>query len=277
MIELPEALTLASQLRKEINGKTVKAVYPPSYEHKFTWFHGNAETYDDLLRGLAVVDAEAFGIFVEIIFEKGLKFHFNDGVNVRFLNPEEKKLDRYQLLIEFTDDSALMFTVAMYGGFACHQGEIDNPYYLTSKESISPLLDIFDYARFEMLMAAVKPGLSAKAFLATEQRIPGLGNGVLQDILLDCQIHPKRKLQSLSSKERQAMFGSVKRVLAEMTEKGGRDTERDLYGNYGSYRTRLSKNSYKLGYCKCGGVIEKQAYLGGTVYTCSKCQLLEAK
>lgn|GEM_PF-2077218 len=30
-----------------------------------------------------------------------------------------------------------------------------------------------------------------KAFLATEQRIPGLGNGVLQDILWTARIHPK--------------------------------------------------------------------------------------
>lgn len=272
MIELPEALTLASQLKKEITGKTVKTVYPPAYEHKFAWFHGRAESYGEMLSGLAVVDAEAFGIYVEIIFEKDRKFNFNDGVNVRLFYPGDKKPERYQLMIEFTDDSALVFTIAMYGGFACHQGEFDNQYYLISKESISPLSDAFDYAGFESLMASVKPGLSAKAFLATEQRIPGLGNGVLQDILLDCRIHPKRKLQTLSQEERQAMFYSVKKVLADISAAGGRDTEKDLYGNYGGYRTRLSKNTYKLGYCVCGGAIEKQAFLGGTVYTCSKCQ-----
>jgi len=277
MIELPEALTLAAQLRKEITGKTVKTVHPPTYEHKFAWFHGDVDTYDALLAGMAVTDAVAFGIYVEILFEHDRKFDFNDGVNARYFAAGDKKPDRFQLMIEFTDGSALAFTIAMYGGFACHQGEFDNQYYLISKGSTSPLSETFDYACFESLVAAVKPGLSAKAFLATEQRIPGLGNGVLQDILLDCRIHPKRKLQTLGRDELEAMFHSVKKVLAEMTAAGGRDTEKDIYGNYGGYRTRLSKNTYKLGYCTCGGTIEKQAYLGGTVYTCSKCQLPEAK
>ena len=277
MIELPEALTLAEQLKKEVAGKTVKMVYPPSYEHKFAWFHGDADSYDGLLRGLAVVDARAFGIYVEISFEKDRKFDFNDGINVRFFNQSDKKPDRYQLMIEFTDGCALVFTITMYGGFACHCGEFANPYYLASKESISPLSEAFDYARFETLMSSVKPGMSAKAFLATEQRIPGLGNGVLQDILLDCRIHPKRKLESLSQAERLAMFKSVKRILADITAAGGRDTEKDIYGNYGGYQTRLSKNTYKIGYCTCGGVIEKQAYLGGTVYTCSRCQPLSIR
>ena len=34
--------------------------------------------------------------------------------------------------------------------------------------------------------------LSVKALLATEQRIPGLGNGVLQDILHKTGVHPRR-------------------------------------------------------------------------------------
>ena len=72
--------------------------------------------------------------------------------------------------------------------------------------------------------------LSAKAFLATEQRIPGLGNGVLQDILWYANIHPKRKISTLSAEQKHKLFRSVKTILAEMTELGGRDTERDLFG-----------------------------------------------
>jgi formamidopyrimidine-DNA glycosylase len=66
--------------------------------------------------------------------------------------------------------------------------------------------------------------LSAKAFLATEQRIPGLGNGVLQDILWKSRIHPRRKMADLSDRAIQAMYGAVKSVLAEMAARGGRDT-----------------------------------------------------
>jgi formamidopyrimidine-DNA glycosylase len=85
--------------------------------------------------------------------------------------------------------------------------------------------------------------LSAKAFLATEQRIPGLGNGVLQDILWYANIHPKRKISTLSAEQKHKLFRSVKTILAEMTELGGRDTERDLFGCNGGYITRLSKKT----------------------------------
>lgn len=68
------------------------------------------------------------------------------------------------------------------------------------------------------------------------------------------------------------MFRAVKTVLAEITIAGGRDTEKDLFGNYGRCLTRLSKNTYKGGCPICGRMVEKQAFLGGTVYTCTHCR-----
>ncbi len=87
--------------------------------------------------------------------------------------------------------------------------------------------------------------LSLKAFLATEQRIPGLGNGVLQDILYNARLHPKKKLGALSDGEFAALFSSVKNTLAEMTRNGGRDTEKDLFGSTGGYVTKLSSTRRK--------------------------------
>ena len=69
-----------------------------------------------------------------------------------------------------------------------------------------------------------------KAFLATEQRIPGFGNGVLHDTLFNARIHPKHKLESLSDKDMEALFTSIKTTLTAMRNGGGRDTERDLFG-----------------------------------------------
>ncbi|MGL5434257.1 MAG: endonuclease VIII [Lachnospiraceae bacterium] len=272
MIELPEAMVLAEQISKTCTGKTVKNVHGPSYLHKFTWFHGDAETYDGLLKGKQVTGAQAFGIYVEISLGQNDKLNFNDGIHARFLDADSAVPDRYQLLITFTDGCALVFTVAMYGGFACHQGGFDNKYYLHSRERVSPFAQDFTQLYFDELLSSVKPTMSAKAFLATEQRIPGIGNGVLQDILLTCRIHPKRKVQTLSEDECMTMYQSVKEVLSKMTEAGGRDTEKDLFGNSGGYQTLLSAKTYKSGCPVCGGTIEKQAYMGGTIYTCVNCQ-----
>lgn len=272
MIELPEALVLADQIEKTCKGRIVKKVHGPSYLHKFTWFHGDAETYDAHLSGRQVTAARAFGIYVEISFGTDQKLNFNDGIHPRFLDAGTVVPEKYQLLITFTDGCALVFTVAMYGGFACHSGDFDNEYYRYSRERISPLSHEFTQSYFTDLLAGVKPTMSAKAFLATEQRIPGIGNGVLQDILLTARIHPKRKVQTLTSDEQQAMYRSVIDILSSMVKSGGRDTEKDLFGNPGGYRTLLSAKTWKSGCPVCGQNIEKQAYMGGSIYTCADCQ-----
>ena len=81
--------------------------------------------------------------------------------------------------------------------------------------------------------------------LTTEQRIPGLGNGVLQDILFNAGIRPKRELSTFGDLEKDDLFHNLKTTLAEMTVGGGRDTEKDLFGNPGGYRTILSRNTRK--------------------------------
>ena len=114
--------------------------------------------------------------------------------------------------------------------------------------------------------------MSVKALLATEQRIPGLGNGVLQDILFNARIHPKRKISTLNAEDKQLLFHSVKDTLRDMIAKGGRDTERDFLGNAGGYRCILSKNTYTKPCVCCGSRLIKEAYLGGSVYYCPNCQ-----
>jgi len=57
-----------------------------------------------------------------------------------------------------------------------------------------------------------------------------------------------------------------------MTEKGGRDTEKDLFGQNGRYKTLLSKNTVNQPCPNCGNTIMKEAYLGGAVYYCPVCQ-----
>ena len=78
--------------------------------------------------------------------------------------------------------------------------------------------------------------MSVKAFLVTEQRIPGLGNGVLQDILFNAGVSPKRKMSSVDGKDMENLLEAMKSTLGAMLENGGRDTEKDLFGNKGRYR-----------------------------------------
>jgi formamidopyrimidine-DNA glycosylase len=161
----------------------------------------------------------------------------------------------------------------MYGGiFAFENGSGDDYYYNVSKEKPSPYTDAFDAGYFDSLRQGVKQKISVKAFLATEQRIPGFGNGVLHDTLWNARIHPKRKLETLTDNEMGTLYDCVKTTLAEMLDGGGRDTEKDLFGKPGGYSTVLSSKTLAYPCRVCGGGLVREAYLGGNVYFCPECQ-----
>lgn len=274
MIEIPESRTVAQQVAGMLSGRTITDVFNATHPHKFTWYSGDPADYRALLAGKAILSAEGHGAFVDMLLDDDTHIAVSDGVNLRYYPAEAEIPSKYQLLVTLDDEAFLVFTVAMYGGINAFRGVFDNPYYLGALSKPSPLDERFDAVCFDRLVAGAKPNLSAKAFLATEQRIPGLGNGVLQDILFKARIHPKRKLATLGDRELENLYVVIKNVLREMTAAGGRDTEKDLFGNFGGYRVLLSKNTWREPCPVCGGVLVKEAYLGGAVYYCPHCQPL---
>ena len=272
MIELPEGTTVARQIMTELAGRTVTGVFNATHLHKFTWYSGDPMKYPVLLTGKTIVGAAGHGAFVDTQLDEGWHLAVSDGVNMRYYASDSDIPAKYQLLLTLDNNGFLVFTVAMYGGINVFKDCLDNPYYLGAVSKPSPLENRFDAVYFETLLSSTKPTASAKAFLATEQRIPGLGNGVLQDILFRAKIHPKRKISSLRSEELEALFQTVKELLRQMTDEGGRNTEKDLRGAAGGYQVILSRNTCANPCQVCGGEIHKEAYLGGAVYYCSGCQ-----
>lgn len=229
--------------------------------------------FSDILEGNMVQDAAAHGGLVEVRAGKTMVL-FGDGVNIRFHDVDEPRPSRHQFLLEFEDGSALSATVQMYGGVGAFiEGGLANPYYLVAREKPSPFSEKFDLEYFQEIVSAPEVRNSTmKMLLATEQRIPGLGNGVLQDILFNSGMHPKRKVHTLGEKDIESLFNALKGTLGAMAERGGRDTEKDIYGRPGGYRTILSKNTLGRPCPVCGSAIRKETYLGGAVYLCEKCQ-----
>lgn len=277
MIEIPESLTLSRQGARLLVGKTVEEVISPTSPHKFTWYNGDPESYSAMLAGKTVTGVHGYGSFVEIDLGEDTHLLVGDGTNIRYFDSEKDAPIKHQLAVVMKDGSALVFTVAMYGGIYAYTGTFDNPYYQGARNKTPPLDDHFDEAHFQGIIQGMKKDVSVKALLATEQRIPGLGNGVLQDILFEAGIHPKRKISTLNDSQWGTLFLAVKGTLAAMANAGGRDTEKDMLGNWGSYKGLLSKNTYKSPCPRCGGEIVKEAYLGGTVYYCPVCQPMKEK
>ncbi len=278
MMELPEAMTIAGQLNKTVYGKKISGVTAGLTPHKLAWYYGDPAQYAGLLVGKTADQASAIAGLVEIkansAAHQSADILLGEASAIRFIAAGQSPPPKHQLLIEFEDGSALVSFVQMYGGMGCFpEGQLDNPYYKVAKEKPSPFSSRFDRVYFGAMISPEEvQKLSLKAFLATEQRIPGLGNGVLQDILFSAKMHPKKKVGTLSAAERDSLFDALKATLASMLEGGGRDTELDLFGQPGGYKTILSKNSANKPCPLCGTMIKKEAYMGGSIYYCPSCQ-----
>jgi formamidopyrimidine-DNA glycosylase len=273
MLELPEALVMARQLSETLQGKQIAAVIAVQTPHKLTWYKGDPQKYPEMLAGKRMGPAAGRGALVVVQAEKATLV-FGDGVNLRYHAKGSARPEKHQLLIEFTDSSALSAVVQMYGGIVCFDdGIYDNPYYRAALEKPAVLTPAFSREYFDSLLGVPEVAkLSLKAFLATEQKIPGVGNGVLQDILWAARLHPRKKVSTLSKKEQDQLFDATKTRLADMAAGGGRDTEKDLFGKSGGYICQLSKNTVGKPCPVCRTLIKKEAYLGGSVYYCEGCQ-----
>jgi formamidopyrimidine-DNA glycosylase len=273
MNEIPESVNIAWQMNQTAAGKRIRSVESAHTPHKLVAYFGKPGEYNELLAGKVTGKAVAIGGMVEVKTGNVILL-LGEGLNIRYHAQGEARPLKHQLLIEFEDGCGLSAAVQMYGGLGVFpDGTLENRYYLAAKNALSPLADAFDKAYFyRMINTGAVQNLSLKAFLATEQRIPGLGNGILQDILFRAKIHPKKKVNALSESNKEALFSAIKTTIKAMADKGGRDTEMDLFGKPGGYKTILSKNTVDKPCPVCGTPIKKEAYLGGNVYYCGTCQ-----
>jgi formamidopyrimidine-DNA glycosylase len=271
MIELPEAATLARQLREALAGRIVTGAVAGHSPHRFAWYTGDPGTYDARLRGRTVTGAAAHGGLVEVA-TTGPLLVLGEGAHPRLLAPDAPEPAKHQLLVGFHDGSRLVVNVAMYGWIGLPDPDDDpGAHRARAHEVPSPLEDGFDADHWARLLDG-NDALRLKALLATEQRIPGLGNGVLQDILWTAALSPRRTLASLDHDDRVRLFGAVRSVLAEMTRLGGRSTERDAYGDPGGYQVVMHQAALGRPCPRCGGTVRKETFLGGAVYVCAGCQ-----
>ena len=276
MLELPDAAVIAKQINKTISGRTIETVTAAFSPNKFAWYNGDPGKYHTLLAGKEVEGALYHGGMVQVQIQDKMLL-FSDGVKLLYHRNDSTLPKKHQLLIRFNDSTYLSASIQMYGGIICSDRDnYDNEYYEAARSKPEPISEGFSPEYFNSITGS--PELSSKSvkfIIATEQRIPGLGNGVLQDILYNAKIHPKRKWVSLSGDEIKTLYESIRSTMKEVFEEGGRDTEKDLFGNPGGYRTKMSKNTAGSSCPICGSLVEKASYMGGSIYFCSGCQKIE--
>ena len=294
---LAENHVISNQLKDTVVGKTIVKTVANQNPHTFVWFateprcafapsdvsQAQAAQYGALLTGRVIQRSEVhFGGYGTFNFlyvgDRALMF----GIPARYYAPGEKPPKRHQLHLTFDDGSSLALCGSLGGtiylfrvneeGLAVDYLPPDFPPVLSDDFSEQFFLDFID----SIDLARLQPAKTVKCFLATKNRIPGLDNAILHEILWEARVNPKSVMAALGQDEYRRLYAAIKKVFPAVIEAGGRDTEKDLFGNPGGYPTKASRNTLGKPCARCGGPIVKEAYLGGVVYYCPGCQPIAA-
>ena len=292
-MSIAENQVIANQLQKTVVGKTIVKTVANQNPHKFVWFatepryaftpHHDiscreAEQYDGLLTGKRIhkTDVHSNDTYLYV----GDRALLLCAISVRYYGADEKQPKRHQLLLTFDDGSVLavcgslggvifLFEVDEDGWAIGYRNDLNNfPSLLSTDFTEEFFMNLIDGTDLTKL----KPAKSVKCFLATKNRMPGLDNIILHEILWEAGVNPKSVMAALGRDEYKRMYAAIKKVLPAVISAGGRDTEKDIFGNFGGYATKAGKNTLGKPCERCGEIIVKESYMGGVIYYCPKCQ-----
>lgn len=276
MFELPECLTLVSQIDNELKGKTVARGELGNSPHKFVWYNRTHDEFTRLTGGKRVGHPTARGRWMFIPLEPGFVLVVGECGGKVLVHPiGSAGPSKYHLRLELDDRSVLTVTTQMWGAMELYeQGrELEREYIKDMRPT--PVDETFTFTYFSSLIDSLlgEQKRSVKGLLTQEQLIPGLGNAIAQDIMFRARLHPRHPLPQLTGTQRRRLFDSILDTVREVTNEGGRNDEVDLYGRPGGYARIMDRNAVGRACPSCGRAIEKIAYLGGACYLCPACQV----
>lgn len=275
MFELPELATLASQANASLSGRTIRTGSLGNKPHKFVWYNRTPEEFAGLTAGKRIGHARARGKWLFVPMEPACVLVLGEfGGRMLLHEPGTPLPDTYHLLLTFEDGAALSITTAMWGAMELYEAgqEQQRTYILGMRPT--PLDPEFTFDYFCGLIDEQLAGekRSVKGLLTQEQLIPGIGNGIAQDILHRARLDPRRALADVAADQRRALYEAILGTITEAIELGGRSDEIDLYGRPGRYVRRMDKSAAGNPCPDCGTTVQKIQYLGGACYLCPSCQ-----
>lgn len=273
MIEITEAVPFAQQADGLLKNKIVTECLVMQSPHKFCWINKEPEEFRNILLGKKIKSCTNSAHYIRILFESDFEIAIGEDIRATY-HSKKTVSSKNQLVLVFEDGDYLELKTGLYGFIMLGKKEElmeSQPYYKSAFESVFPLSLNFTFEYFlEKTQIDRKVG-SVKQALSTSQHIPGVGNGVLQDVLFAAKLRPMKKVNSLTPKQTLNLYHALCEKIKEMIDAGGRDSMNDLSGVPGHYESIMTS---KRNDCPiCGTSIKKMAYLGGKVIYCPHCQV----
>jgi formamidopyrimidine-DNA glycosylase len=280
MFELPETITLASQLTAALAGRTVRHGSLGNVTHKFVWYNRSPEEFAGLVAGRRIGAASARGRWLFVPLEPGHVLVLGECGGKLLLTPAGSPPPAtWHLRLDLDDGSVLTETTTMWGAMELFESgaELERDYVRDMRPT--PVDAAFTPDYFERLVeeAWADGRRTVKSLLTQDQLVPGLGNAIAQDIMFRAGLHPRRSLADLDAAGRLALHGAIVGTVAEAIALGGRNDEVDLHGRPGGYVRRMDRAAAGRPCPRCDTTIEKIQYLGGACYLCPACQPAPAR
>jgi formamidopyrimidine-DNA glycosylase len=279
MPELPEVETIIQRLRvgtqnhPALPGHVIREV---NILWEGTIAQPSPQAFSQHLLNQRILDARRRGKHLHFPLEEGhLIAHLRMSGDMRMMPEKDAhgkaipRLPHDRVILTFTDGWQLAFNNPRKFG---RMWWVDDPAQVFADLGPEPLSDAFTpgwfYENLQSHHRLIKPLLLDQHFLA------GLGNIYTDESLHRARIHPRRKSDSLSKRESQALHGAIQHVLKEGIKRFGASLDW-VYrgGEFQNYFQVYQQTGEPCPYC--GTPIEKISVGQRGTHFCPACQQLQ--
>ncbi len=279
MPELPEVETIRLQTKSNVIGKTIKniKILVPKQ------FIGDSK----LVISQKIIDLTRTGkiLCFHLSNNKFLNFHFKLTGQLLFAKKINKALFKNlipftktnkmpgrttRIIIEFADGSGLFFNDLRKFGWIKVADKPEQP------KGIDILSKRFTLGYFKKVTELFNKPI--KVFLLDQDNIAGIGNIYANDSLFLARIHPLRKTQSLTEREKTRLYRSIRKVISEGLEDQGSSGADEAFilpdGSKGKHQRRFLVYQREKQPCLvCKTPIKRIKHHGRSSFFCPRCQI----
>lgn len=273
MPELPEAETIARDLRRHVVGSAVTGV---RVTHADVLAPGlSPARLGRALRGHSIVDVGRRAKNVVLTFDDGTRIVVNLGMTGRLVvgsSPRADELRHVAVRFDLDENGPLLYDdIRRFGRIELHSAESWAERERTF--GVEPLSDRFTAEHLHSLVHASRTPI--RNFLLDQRRIAGIGNIYANEALFRAGILPARPANSLTTDESSRLRDAIRDVLSEAIEARGTTFSdyRDARGEAGGFQLRLRVYGREGEPCTvCGTPIQRLVLTNRSAFFCPHCQ-----
>jgi formamidopyrimidine-DNA glycosylase len=271
MPELPEVETIKEDLRELVAGSEIERarvldaslVEQPSAEEFVSW-----------LEGVSITGARrrAKHLIVELSSGDSLVFQLKIGGQLLLVPPVEEPESALMLLLDL-DGGRRLFLRDETGFTRARLLDADELQERLSPLGPEPLEEEFDAGYLQRAIGSRRAQI--KPLLLDQKVVSGIGNIYADEILYDARLHPRRKANTLSEGEWEALHAAIRSNLAAGVEHRGTTVRLykdvlDRPGEHQSYLRVFEKHGKPCPGCE--GEVVREKVSGRPSHFCPACQ-----